>query len=183
MPGTIEMGTERPFVSERLVVAVLAGRSGLPAGARAALEERFGPVDYASDPVPWSFSAYYDREMGPGIVRLFWSFERLVDPADLASIKRATNAIEDAFRVGGDRTLDLDPGLLSLSRFVLATTKDGSHRVPLRDGIYAEVTLVFESGEFRPLPWTYPDYRDPAQLAVLEVLRERYREALRRERG
>ncbi len=70
-----------PFVPEQLVVAVLASRPGLLAGARTALEERFGPVDFASDPVPWSFSAYYDREMGPGIVRLFWSFERLVDPA------------------------------------------------------------------------------------------------------
>ena len=56
-------------------------------------------------------------------------------------------------------------------------------RVPLRDGIYAEVTLVYERGEFRPLPWTYPDYRDPAQLAVLKALRERYREAVRCARG
>ncbi len=65
-------------------------------------------------------------------------------------------AIEDAFREGGDRTLNLDPGLLSLSRFALATTKDGSHRIPLRDGIYAEVTLVYERGGFHPLPWTVP---------------------------
>jgi hypothetical protein len=177
------MGTVHPFVPERLVVAVLASRPARLATARAALEERFGPVEWASDPVPWGFTAYYDREMGPGIVRLFWSFERLVDPAGLAAIKLVTNAIEDLFREDGDRKLNLDPGLLSLPRFVLATTKDGSHRVPLRDGIYAEVTLVYEGGEFRPLPWTYPDYRDPAQRAVLATLRGRYREALRRERG
>jgi hypothetical protein len=177
------MGSVHPFVPERLVVAVLASRPECLAGASAALEARFGPVEWAGDPVPWGYTAYYDREMGPGIVRVFWSFERLVDPADLAAIKLATNGIEDGFRENGDRKLNLDPGLLSLPRFVLATTKDGSHRVPLRDGIYAEVTLVYEHGEFRPLPWTYPDYRDPAQRAVLTAMRERYREMLRRTQG
>jgi hypothetical protein len=173
------MGTAHPFVSEQLVVAVLSSRPGRLAEARNALGERFGPVAFASDPVPWTFTAYYDAEMGPGIERLFWAFERLVDPAELAAIKRTTNAIEDAFREGGDRKLNLDPGLLSLSRFVLATTKDGSHRIPLCDGIYAEVTLAFERGAFRPLPWTYPDYRTDGVRSLLKEIRDRYRERLR----
>lgn len=173
------MGIAHPFVPERLVVAVLASRLERLGEARAALETRHGPVVFASDPVPWSFTAYYDREMGPGIVRLFWAFDRLVDPAELAAVKRETNAIEDSFRENGDRKLNLDPGLLSLSRFVLATTKDGAHRIPLRDGIYAEVTLVFEQGEFRSLPWTYPDYRSEDVRAMLRALRAAYRDRLR----
>jgi hypothetical protein len=173
------MGTAHPFVPEQLVVAVLASRPGRLGETRKALEERFGPVVFASDPAPWSFTTYYDREMGPGIVRLFWAFERLVDPAELAAIKRATNAIEEAFREDGGRKVNLDPGLLSLSRFVLATTKDGAHRIPLRDGIYAEVTLAFERGEFRRFPWTYPDYQTEGVRSVLKAIRDRYREHLR----
>ena len=173
------MSTVRPFVPEQLVVAVLTSRPGRLPEAREALEGHFGPVCFASDPVPWSFTTYYDREMGPGIVRLFWAFDRLVDPSRIAQIKRQTNGIEEAFREDGGRKLNLDPGLLSLSRFVLATGKDGSHRIPLRDGIYAEVTLVFEHGEFRPLPWTYPDYRGEGCRSVLKAIREGYRERLR----
>jgi hypothetical protein len=172
------MGTAHHFVPEQLVVAVLSSRPGRLVEAREALEERFGPVVSASDPVPWSFTAYYDREMGPGIVRLFWAFGRLVGPADLPAIKRETNALEDVFREEGCRKLNLDPGLLSLSRFVLATTKDGAHRIPLRDGIYAEVTLIFERGEFRPLPWTYPDYRSEGCRSVLKAIRNGYRQRL-----
>jgi len=179
MPGTIDMGIAHPFVAEQLVVAVLSTRPGRLPEARGTLEERFGPVAVASDPVPWSFTAYYDREMGPGIVRLFWAFDRLVNPSELAEIKRTTNGVEDAFREDGGRKLNLDPGLLSLSRFVLATTKDGSHRIPLRDGIYAEVTLTFERGGFHPLPWTYPDYRTEGVRSVLKAIRDRYRERLR----
>jgi Domain of unknown function (DUF4416) len=173
------MGTAHRFVPEQLVAAVLSSRPGRLADAREALEERFGPVVFASDPIPWRFTAYYDREMGPGIVRLFWAFDRLVDPAELPAIKRQTNDIEDAFREDGGRKLNLDPGLLSLSRFVLATTKDGAHRIPLRDGIYAEVTLVFERGEFRPFPWTYPDYRTEGCRSVLKNIRNGYRQRLR----
>jgi hypothetical protein len=173
------MGIARPFAPEQLVVAVLSTRPDRLAEARETLEERYGPVVFASDPVPWGFTAYYDREMGPGIVRLFWAFDRLVDPAGLPSIKLTTNRIEDAFREDGSRKLNLDPGLLSLSRFVLATTKDGAHRIPLSDGIYAEVTLVFERGEFRPLPWTYPDYRSEGVRAMLKAIRDGYRDRLR----
>jgi hypothetical protein len=173
------MGAVHPFVPEQLVVAVLSSRPGRLAEARGRLEERYGAVAFASNPVSWSFTTYYDREMGPGIVRLFWAFGRLVDPSELPAIKRATNALEEAFREDGGRKLNLDPGLLSLSRFVLATTKDGSHRIPLRDGIYAEVTLAFERGEFHPLPWTYPDYRSEGCRVMLKAIRDGYRRRLR----
>ena len=54
----------------------------------------------------------------------------------------------------------LHPGVLALGKFLLATTKDQAHRVYLRDGIFAEVTLRFQDGAFRPWPWTYADYRE-----------------------
>ena len=37
----------------------------------------------------------------------------------------------------------------------------------LRDGIYADLTLVFQKGGYRPLPWTYPDYRQGELLELL----------------
>jgi len=63
---------------------------------------------------------------------------------------------------------------------VLATTKDYSHRIYVRDGIYEEVTLVYRRGSgFEPWPWTYPDYRSETAkrffLAVRESLRAFYR--------
>ena len=62
---------------------------------------------------------------------------------------------------GGElrRTVNIDPGLLSEESLVLATTKASGHRVAIATGLWAEVTLRFERGEYRPLPWTYPDYR------------------------
>ena len=169
------MGTAGVFAREKLVIAILISAPGRRDELVNHLADRWGPVDYASDPFPFTFTHYYDAEMGAPIDRFFISFDRLVDPTSLARTKLETNSIEQLFRENGGRKINLDPGLLSLSRFVLATTKENAHRIPLADGIYAEITLLYEKGGFRPLPWTYPDFRAERTLSILNKIRARYK--------
>ncbi len=169
------MGTPVDFRPEKLVIGVLLGAGVRPGEVLAPLVEAFGPSDFLSPEIPFGFTDYYAREMGPGLRRIFISFETLVDPGRLAGIKLATNGLEQRAAGGGHRRSNLDPGLLCLSRFVLATTKESSHRIPLASGIYAEVTLMFERGTFRPLEWTYPDYRSPPYISILNRIRSLYR--------
>jgi hypothetical protein len=81
------------------------------------------------------------------------------------------------------RPINIDPGLLELGKFLLATTKDQAHRIYLRDGIFAEVTLRYHAGAFEPWPWTYADYRQPCVHEFLLQAREYYRQRLREEGG
>jgi hypothetical protein len=173
------MGTAGIFRPEKLVIGVLVSPGAMRQDLRARLEERWGPVDFTSPTLPFTFTDYYNEEMGTPIERFFISFERLVDPSRLARIKRDSNEIEDHFRAGGRRTVNLDPGLLSLPRFVLATTKENAHRIPLADGIFAEITLLFGQGSFRSLPWTYPDYCSDAYISILNDVRTRYKAQLK----
>jgi hypothetical protein len=173
------MGQPSPFPAEKLVIGVLTSRMERWDALASGLIRRFGPADFTSAPIPFDFSPYYDEEMGPGIQRLFVSFMGLVDPTTLAAVKAETNALEDTFREQGNRTVNLDPGLLNLSRFILASTKDSSHRIPLSGGMYAEITLVFEHGSFRPVEWTYPDYRSPGYISILNEIRGLYRAQVR----
>jgi hypothetical protein len=101
----------------------------------------------------------------------------------LAAIKRQTNAIELKLARNGKRTVNLDPGMLGSARFCLATTKDHAHRIPLSDGIYAELTLIFEHGEFNALPWTYPDWASPPVRQMLSELRTALLADLKRSRS
>lgn len=142
------------------------------------LESRWGRIDYECEPFPFTWTHYYDAEMNGEIARSFVSFERLADPAGLAAIKRETNGLENAFREPSGRTVNLDPGLMALSRFSLATTKENAHRIPLSDGIYAEITLLYARGGFHPLEWTYPDYRSDVVLAILGRIRDVYKAQL-----
>ena len=114
-------------------------------------------------------------------MRFFVSFEELADPSDFAEIKITTNRLEEIFASDGKRKVNLDPGMLSLERFMLATTKNNGHRIPLSNGIYAEVTLRYVKKEFRDLPWTYADYRSGSYKRILEEIREKYRKDLKRQ--
>jgi hypothetical protein len=163
-----------------LLVAAFSRHGDLLALARQRLEDTHGPVALASPEYAFDQTRYYEPTMGPGLRKQLWAFERLIDPADLPAIKHSTNALEQAFATESPRPeprpINLDPGYLTLAKLVLATTKDQAHRLYLRDGIFAEITLQFRDGRFQPWPWTYADYRLPEVLAFLAEARAWYRQ-------
>jgi hypothetical protein len=169
------MGEATQFLPEKLVMGVLISRPQREQELLSILDSTWGPSDFCSQLMPFTYTDYYDVEMGPGIQRFFVSFRRLVDPSMIADIKLQTNRVEEHFRETEGRKVNIDPGLLCLSRFVLVTTKENAHRVPLSGGIYAEVTLLFHKGSFRPLEWTYPDYRSAEYLRALNEIRGLYK--------
>lgn len=146
------------------------------------LRAEFGSTDLESDLMPFDFTDYYREKMGEGIQRKFMSFEKLIDPGKISEIKLIANEIEEKFSENLDvevpRPINIDPGYVGLSKMVLASTKNYSHRIYLRDGIYAEVTLQYKDGCFQPLQWTYPDYRSDGYIEFFEKVRARYSEQL-----
>lgn len=174
------MAEPRPVVPAMLVIAAFSRHAELLARARSSLEERYGPLALVSPEYAFDQTSYYQASMGAGLRKVLWAFAGLIDPQHLAEIKHATNRLEHELSAGfaEPRPVNLDPGYLVLGKFLLATTKDQAHRVYLRDGIYAEVTLQFRDGAFRPWPWTYADYRLAEVLAFLGQARDYYRIAL-----
>lgn len=158
----------------KLIVALMTADPRLFQKASRELESRCGPIDAASPDVRDDHFVHYEKEMGPGLVKRIVSFERLIDPAQLPAIKVETNALERRLSESGRRSMNLDPGYMTRGNLVLASATPRPRRIYLGDGIYAELELIYESGRFKPLPWTYPDYRQPAVLAFLEQVREAY---------
>lgn len=143
------------------------------------LSSEIGDVIIRSDRIPFAHTTYYNDEMGTGLVRQWCAFAKLVVPDILVRLKNRTNEIEKQYlSEKGGRKVNIDPGLLSLSNFILASTKNYSHRVYLDGGIYAEVTLIYKGNRFNPLEWTYPDYREKAALEFFTEARDALREKL-----
>jgi hypothetical protein len=169
------MGNAVAFPAEKLVVGVLLSLPELKTALLRRLEEVFGAADWVSPELPFTHTRYYEAEMGGPLLRFFVSIREPVDPTGLAAAKLASNALEEEFRRPppgpASRPVNLDPGLLSLARFALASTKPAAHRLPLASGIYAEVELLYERGAFRPVEWTYPDYRSEEYRRLLEHIR------------
>ena len=168
------MGQIRQPRPVKLIVSMFTGDRTLLGLARSALDSRFGRIDYESELLPFDHTSYYEPEFGAGLLRQVVAFAELIDPGRLADVKRTTNDMEMAQAVGGRRRVNLDPGYVSLSKMVLATTKDYSHRVYIGRGIHAEVTLHYRKGAFCPWPWTYPDYASAPYLAIFAKIRELY---------
>ena len=123
------------------------------------LKEEFGDVEKISAPYDFTFTDYYEKEMGAGLVKRFIVFEKSIERDGLADIKIFTNMTEKKLSVDGMRQINIDPGYITRSNVVLATTKEFPHRIYLKDGIFAEVTLSFKKGRCKHLEWTYPDFK------------------------
>lgn len=173
------MGAIRPFDKNRLVMGVLSTREDEHDALVSLLKETYGPILQESAHSPFSYTDYYDVEMKGNPMRFFLVFRDLVDPECLADIKIETNDIEDSFSEDGGRRINLDPGILSAGSFILATTKNRSHRIPLRKGIYAETTLIYYGHQFNALPWTYADYKSDEFRALFKEYRAEYLKDLR----
>jgi len=147
---------------------LLAGSEEELAAARGELEQWYGKIDDVSEVIPFTFTRYYEDEMGAGLLRQWVRFAGLFGSEQLVKCKLETNRLEvqlaKEFReknggVGVSRPINIDPGYVHRYKVVLATTKDHSHRVYMDEGIYAEVTLHWSQNVWTPWPWTYADHR------------------------
>ena len=175
------MSTPHEPLAAKLVCSAVAGDpDALWPQFGPVLEARFGPVEMIAPPRPFSFTHYYDAEMGAGLTRRMLVFARLVAQDTLRAVKLFTNSLEKKLaRADGTRRLNLDPGILTQERMVLATGKNYTHRIYLGDGIFGDLTLVFQAGSWQTLPWTFPDYASSEMLALFTDIRRRYRRDLR----
>lgn len=144
------------------------------------LIEAYGPVAYRCGPVAFTFTEYYEREMGSGLRKSYLLFADPVARDALPSVKRHTNDIEARLSHDGNRGVNIDPGYLARDKLVLASTKDFYHRLYLGKGIYGEVTLHFRNGAWRHFSWTYRDYRLPEVQQLLTRARAKLVFALRK---
>ena len=171
----------KPYDSVMLFMGILSTR-GFPESVKDRLESMFGPVCLISPSMPFTFTDYYDPEMGSGIERFFIAFERLVQPDSLAEAKTLTDSLEMEMAIDGRRCMNLDPGLISEGSVVLATTKNRAHRIAIGSSLYAEVTLIYHSHGFESFPWTYADYRSLEVQETLLAFRRKYLELRKADR-
>jgi hypothetical protein len=142
-----------------------------------------GRPDLISSPRAIVETTYYDREMGPGLQKIYLSWPTLGTPDQLVELKLLAMDLERRLAEGqGERSrrrVNLDPGYVFGGGLVLSTGKFAGHRLYLGQRIWGELTLYFRHG-FAALPWTYRDYQDPGVLSLLFDMRKAYLAALRK---
>jgi hypothetical protein len=168
------MSHPKPPVPAKLIIGMITRDKELALPVADRLADAFGDIDMISPWFAFDDTNYYEPEMGTGLSRRMLAFKHLVDQDGLGGIKINTNAIENEFLNADKRRVNIDPGLLTHERFVLATGKNFTHRIYIGSHVYADLTLIYQRGRFQPLPWTYPDYRRENMQDYLIRVRRKY---------
>ena len=170
------MGEIFDFEKEKLIIGVIYSDKEILEQAMAETIAKFGPYDMVSEEFSFSkeFSSYYDDELGGEGLRRIYSFKNLVDASEQAEIKEWTNELELKLAIDKNRKINLDPGFINHGRLMLATTKKAGFRIPLKRGIYTELTLFWAKGAWHKLPWSYRDYQSERVQKFITRVRSKY---------
>jgi len=159
-----------------LIISILSAKwEACWPGLLEALEGKYGRADHVSEIFVFDQTDYYNAELGTPITRRLVAFEMLRPLDELADIKLFTNSLETEYGEPGARLFNLDPGFVTLQSLVLATGKKFSHRIYLKDGIWADLTLVWQKKQWVGFPWTFPDYAGDDMKGRLTKLRQSYK--------
>jgi hypothetical protein len=176
------MADIKAFPPVKLICGIISSNDACFRRAEERLAELYGPVDSRSPRFAFDLTEYYEPQMGKALKRGFLSFDRLIDPNGLSGIKIRTNALELEIQreFGEDRRIvNLDPGYITQAALIMATAKNFSHRIPLRNGIYGHLEFLFTRTGIRRLDWTYPDFANEGTQRYFVELRKRYRAQLK----
>jgi len=172
------MTEAKPFEKRKLIIGVMAGKPEFFLSAEKEVQRLFGPIDLKSEVFEFTYSDYYSKQMGgASLSRKFLSFEKLINPEKLSEIKINTNHLEEKIRKKfhrDHRIVNLDPGIVNSSSLIMATVKDFAHRIPLSQGIYGHLELLFGKDEIRTINWTYPDFREKTYHSFFLKVRKKY---------
>lgn len=173
------MGKIKRHLLVKLIVGLIFKEDNILLKTMIFLKRQFGKIDFESKTLPFTHTDYYEREFGKDLKRKIVSFKRLIKADKLPQVKIITNRIEKKLSSGTYRQINIDPGYLDLSKFVLASTKDYKHRIYLNKGIYSEVTFFYQNKTFKPWEWTYPDYKTTEYITIFNQIRQIYADQIK----
>lgn len=116
---------------------------------------------------------YYSKEMGEihHLKRYFLFSHQLYSRDILVEGKKWAIDLENQFTVENKRKVNFDIGIIAIENLQLATGKNFTHRIYLRDNIFTDLTLIFQNDSYQTLPWTYPDYAHPEIINIFNLKR------------
>lgn len=135
------------------------------------LESLFGPEIYQTENFPFTHTDYYNSKMYPPLHKYFAAYNIIESPANLAIYKRILVDIEKTCSKDNRRFVNIDIGYLALEKIVVASTKNFSHRIYIGKGVYGDLQFLRLKNKYKPMDWTFPDYKQNFVLQFFEKVR------------
>lgn len=163
-----ERNPRDPLVKKIVAVLTPRGDKRLLNEIKEKLCEEWGAPERESGFFPFNWTNYYD-DIAPELDRFFLSYPGLYPMSKLPDWKLSAVMLES--ETGASRRVNLDPGSIDGARLLLASTKGQAHRIYLRNGIFAEVTLCRRKGRWESFFYTFPDFSGDTYYKWLDIVR------------
>ncbi len=171
----------KPVIPEKakLFIGILTNSEDHLQTAEKRLIKKYGDIDLRTGNIQFTHTEYYNT-IGKNLFKVLFSFKKLINRENITEIKLNTNNLENFISKKGKRSINIDPGYLTLSNVFLASCKDYFHRVYLKRGVYLENELKFINKRYTAWDWTYPDYKKPEYMLFFHDMRRIYYQQLRK---
>lgn len=147
------------MVKMKLLIAVMYADKEALGKAVIELKNLFGDIDDESSEYDFNFTAYYEKEMGAGLKKIFISFKKIINNKELSEIRSITGKIEDRFRVNNKRTINIDPGYISEEGVFMASLKQKPFKEDIGNNVFLHKVLGFDNGRVVEFSHTFADYK------------------------
>lgn len=115
---------------------------------------------------------YYEKEMGEGIKRIIWFYTEKISQDKILELKKLSYDIENKTSLSSKRTINIDPGFMTMDQMFLTTFKWAPFRLYHSGGIYFDLQYLFYKQKFTSTPWCYPDYASEEKLLFFGEMRK-----------
>lgn len=143
-----------------LFMAVMYSSEELFVKSKSDLVKKYGPIKVESHAYDFSFTDYYEPEMGKNLKKKFLIFEKEVSKQGLADVKFFITEIEKKYSNNTGRTVNIDPGYLSETELQLATFKEKSFKEKIHEKVWVHKVLEFDGNTLKQFFHTFADYKD-----------------------
>lgn len=122
---------------------------------------------------------YYEKEMGEGLKRVFFFYTKnLISQDEMISLKLKAYDLEQKTGVASKRTINIDPGFMTLDQMFLTTFKWAPFRLYHSEGIYLDLQYLFMNKSYQGTAWCYPDYLDVEKIHLFNEVRKKLKQSL-----
>jgi len=143
-----------------LFMAVMYSSEELLNKSKSDLIKKYGPIKAEGHVYDFSFTNYYEPEMGKNLKKKFIIFEKEATKEELADVKFFITEIEKKYSNNTGRTVNIDPGYLSETELQLATFKEKSFKEKIHEKVWVHKVLEFNGDEIKQFFHTFADYKD-----------------------
>lgn len=142
----------------RLVMALMYPIDYPVKKAKEALIKKFGEIESESEEFDFNFTAYYEKEFGKSLKKLFIAFKKPIERENLVGIRIYTQELEDKLKDGDKRKINIDPGYMTKENLVVASLKEQPYKIYLGKGVFGHMIFMFKKDDVISFRHTFPDY-------------------------